>query len=52
MKSKINAQARGLSNMNRNQGCASAFSGRPGAMKDKRRDSRAKSKLFIRKEFA
>lgn len=45
----INEQARGLSLMNRNQGAVSAFSGRAGAMKDKRRESRAKTKVNLRK---
>lgn len=49
--SKRNEEAKGVLSMNRNQGAAASMSGRPGAMRDKRRDSRSKQKVNIRKEF-
>lgn len=45
-----NEQARGLQQMNRNQGGACAFSGRAGAMTNKRRKSRAQEKMSLRKQ--
>lgn len=49
--SKRNEEAKGVLAMNRTQGAAASISGRPGAMRDKRRDSRSKEKANVRKEF-
>ena len=46
-----NQEARGVQQMNRTPGKACAFSGRPGRMKDKRRDSRSQEKVNFRKEY-
>lgn len=45
-----NEEAKGVLSMNRNQGAAAAFSGRPGSFADKRRKPRSQDKVRLRKE--
>jgi len=51
MRKRRNEEARGMHQMNRNLGAASALSGRAGVMPDNRAKNRAQQKAALKREF-